>query len=85
MNTKIFYILVCLNVLTLGSVAVTSIRSYVLTKAIHKSLLDETTIKELKNEVLLYEHLYLKCIGDVEETPNGAHYSEGKIKFYKTP
>ena len=42
------------------------------------------TIYELKEEVNKYEVMYLKCAGNIEGEKYGAHYSEGKLKFYKT-
>ena len=42
------------------------------------------TIYELKEELHKYEVMYLKCAGNIEGEKYGAHYSEGKLKFYKT-
>jgi hypothetical protein len=42
----------------------------------------EAENNELKDEVLKYEHLYLKCQGDSVTERMGAHYVDGKIKFY---
>ena len=42
------------------------------------------TIYELKEELHTYEVMYLKCAGNIEGEKYGAHYSEGKLKFYKT-
>lgn len=42
------------------------------------------TIYELKEELHKYEVMYLKCAGNIESEKYGAHYSEGKLKFYKT-
>jgi hypothetical protein len=43
----------------------------------------EAENRDLKNEVLKYEHLYLKCQGDSVTERMGAHYVNGKIKFYE--
>jgi hypothetical protein len=45
---------------------------------------DKQTIEELTNELHTYEVMYLKCVGSVETEQHGAHYVDGKIKFYKT-
>ena len=42
------------------------------------------TIYELKEELHTYEVMYLKCAGNIEGEKYGAHYSEGKLKFYKS-
>ena len=42
------------------------------------------TIYELKEELHTYQVMYLKCAGNIESEKYGAHYSEGKLKFYKT-
>ena len=42
------------------------------------------TIYELKEELHTYQVMYLKCAGNIEGEKYGAHYSEGKLKFYKT-
>lgn len=42
------------------------------------------TIYELKEELHTYEVMYLKCAGNIEGEKYGAHYSDGKLKFYKT-
>jgi hypothetical protein len=42
------------------------------------------TIEELTNELHTMEVMYLKCVGSVEVEQHGAHYVDGKIKFYKT-
>ena len=42
------------------------------------------TIYELKEELHKYEVMYLKCAGNIEGEKYGAHYSEGKLKFYKS-
>ena len=42
------------------------------------------TIYELKEELSTYQVMYLKCAGNIEGEKYGAHYSEGKLKFYKT-
>ena len=41
-------------------------------------------IYELKEELHTYQVMYLKCAGNIEGEKYGAHYSEGKLKFYKT-
>ena len=41
-------------------------------------------IYELKEELHTYEVMYLKCAGNIEGEKYGSHYSEGKLKFYKT-
>ena len=43
----------------------------------------EAENRDLKDEVLKYEHLYLKCQGDSVTERMGAHYVDGKIKFYE--
>jgi hypothetical protein len=43
----------------------------------------EAENNDLKDEVLKYEHLYLKCQGDSVTEQMGAHYVDGKIKFYE--
>jgi hypothetical protein len=43
----------------------------------------EAENNELKDEVLKYEYLYLKCQGDSVTERMGAHYVDGKIKFYE--
>ena len=45
---------------------------------------DKQTIHELTEELHTMEVMYLKCIGSVEAEQHGAHYVDGKIKFYKT-
>ena len=45
---------------------------------------DKQTIKELTDELHTMEVMYLKCAGSVEAEKYGAHYVDGKIKFYKT-
>ena len=45
---------------------------------------DKQTIEELTDSLHSSEIMYLKCIGSVEAEQHGAHYSNGKIKFYKT-
>jgi hypothetical protein len=42
------------------------------------------TIEGLTNELHTMEVMYLKCVGNVEAEQHGAHYVDGKIKFYKT-
>ena len=42
------------------------------------------TIYELKEDLHTYQVMYLKCAGNIEGDNYGAHYSEGKLKFYKT-
>jgi len=45
---------------------------------------DKQTIEELNDELHTYEVMYLKCAGNIEAEKYGAHYVDGKIKFYKT-
>lgn len=40
------------------------------------------TIDSLSTELHTMEVMYLKCAGSVEAEQHGAHYSNGKIKFY---
>jgi hypothetical protein len=42
------------------------------------------TIQELTDELHTMEVMYLKCAGSVQIEQLGAHYVDGKIKFYKT-
>jgi hypothetical protein len=41
------------------------------------------TIHELNDELHSMEVMYLKCAGSVKTERHGAHYVDGKIKFYK--
>lgn len=52
----------------------------------HKAQIDadKQTIEELTDSLHSTEIMYLKCVGSMEVEQHGAHYSEGKIKFYKT-
>lgn len=40
------------------------------------------TIRELNDELHKTEVMYLKCRGSVQTEQHGAHYVNGKIKFY---
>ena len=39
-------------------------------------------IRELQEELFTIETMYIKCAGGVSEA-KGAHYVDGKLKFYK--
>lgn len=41
-------------------------------------------IRELTDDLHTMEVMYLKCVGSVEAEQQGAHYVDGKIKFYST-
>lgn len=41
-------------------------------------------IGELTEDLHTYEVMYLKCVGSVQIEKHGAHYVDGKIKFYET-
>ena len=41
------------------------------------------TIKELTDELHTYQVMYLKCQGNIEAEKYGAHYVDGKLKFYR--
>ena len=41
------------------------------------------TIEELTDELHTMEIMYLKCQGNIESEKYGAHYVDGKIKFYR--
>ena len=43
---------------------------------------DKQTIRELTDELHSMEVMYLKCAGSVKTKKHGAHYIDGKIKFY---
>ena len=65
------------------SMATTLVMScYYMDKYYNQSRDLEAENNELKDEVLKYEHLYLKCQGDSVTERMGAHYVDGKIKFY---
>jgi hypothetical protein len=74
------------NIITSISFIVLSVQIYVVYTEVktQKSITDlEAENNDLKNEVLKYEHLYLKCQGDSVTERMGAHYVDGKIKFYE--
>ena len=52
----------------------------------HKAQIEaqKQTIEELTDSLHSSEIMYLKCIGSVQTEQHGAHYVDGKIKFYKT-
>jgi len=73
------------NIITSISFIVLSVQIYVVYTEVktQKSITDlEAENRDLKDEVLKYEHLYLKCQGDSVTERMGAHYVDGKIKFY---
>lgn len=41
-------------------------------------------IRQLEDELGTMEVMYLKCAGSVIVEQHGAHYKDGKLKFYKT-
>jgi hypothetical protein len=74
------------NIITSISFIVLSVQIYVVYTEVktQKSITDlEAENRDLKDEVLKYEHLYLKCQGDSVTERMGAHYVDGKIKFYE--
>ena len=74
------------NIITSISFIVLSVQIYVVYTEVktQKSITDlEAENRDLKDEVLKYEHLYLKCQGDSVTEQMGAHYVDGKIKFYE--
>jgi low temperature requirement protein LtrA len=40
-------------------------------------------IRELQEDLFTMETMYIKCAGGVSEA-KGAHYVDGKLKFYKS-
>jgi hypothetical protein len=69
---------------TIISMATTLVMScYYMDKYYNRSRDLEAENNELKDEVMKYEHLYLKCQGDSVTEQIGDHYVDGKIKFYE--
>ena len=70
----------------LGLLILSALAIAVLKVEKHKAQIeaDKQIIYELTEELHTMEVMYLKCAGNIEAEQHGAHYSEGKIKFYKT-
>jgi len=77
-------IFITTSFLALGLLVATSLvmSCYYLEKYRTKSEDLQNENNDLKDEVLKYEYLYLKCQGDSVTERLGAHYLDGKINFY---